>query len=167
MAKNKSTETDEPRTYEIFKIKSKSLHKEKDQWLLNVPVTEDVSPTNWVDITLPSGKLKSDPTKSNWYSKEVESEDDVPRSGNKGNEKGEKTLKIHIANEVGELHGITKGAGGGQEISITPHDLRDSIIRQGVIYASSKAADNKAKDNTREIPEVAGAENETEAQADL
>lgn len=119
-------------------------------WVLNVHVPESVSPTGYMNVTMPSGKLSSDPEgKKNLFFK-------TSYKDKEGNPV-EHANTYYIANEVGTLKGVATGskdqAGVGTEISISPADLRKAVIEQ------SKADSAKyAKNNQREVPDVAQTE---------
>lgn len=128
------------------------------EWILNVKVPETVSPTGYMNVSLPSGKLSTDPDgkKNQWFK--------TPRKDKEGNVM-EHSNMIYIANEVGELSGVATGRkdqdGVGTEIKISPQNLREAVITQS--RADMKAYNQKKAE--REIPEV-GAQAEA-AEQDL
>lgn len=115
-------------------------------WFLNVHVPERVSPTGYMNVALPVGKLSTDPNgRKNLFFKN-------PYKDKAGNEVKHKNI-YYIANEVGELKcvatGTTGNPGVGTEISISPMDLRKAIIEQSRADAAAYA-----KSRQREVPEV-------------
>lgn len=129
-------------------------------WLLNVKVPETISPTGYMNVTLPDGKLSTDPEgkKNQWFK--------TPRKDKEGNAV-EHSSMVYIANEVGELSCVATGRkdqdGVGTEIRISPQDLRAAVITQSKAdmdaYHQRKAAE-------REVPDV-GTQAEASAEQDL
>lgn len=125
-------------------------------WVLNVKVPESVSPTGYMNVSLPTGKLSSDPNgKKNLFFKN-------PYKDKEGNAVEHKNV-YYIANEVGELKCVATGATGkpgvGTEISISPMDLRTAIIEQSKADAAAYA-----KSREREVPEVESQASEAQAE---
>lgn len=122
-------------------------------WLLNVKVPETISPTGYMNVTLPDGKLSTDPEgkKNQWFK--------TPRKDKEGNAV-EHSSMVYIANEVGELSCVVTGRkdqdGVGTEIKISPQDLRAAVITQS--KADMEAWREKKAE--REVPDV-----ETQAEA--
>lgn len=115
-------------------------------WKLNVKVPESVSPTGYMNVMLPTGKLSTDPNgRKNLFFKN-------PCKDKDGNEIAHK-FTYYIANEVNELKCVATGAAGkpgvGTEISISPMDLRKAVIEQSKADAAAYA-----KSREREVPEV-------------
>lgn len=133
-------------------------NEDAKEWILNVKVPETVSPTGYMNVSLPSGKLSTDPDgkKNQWFK--------TPRKDKEGNVM-EHSNMIYIANEVGELSGVATGRkdqdGVGTEIKISPQNLREAVIAQS--RADMEAYNQKKAE--REIPEV-GAQAEA-AEQDL
>lgn len=124
-------------------------------WILNVKVPESVSPTGYMNVTMPTGKLSSDPNgKKNLFFKN-------PYKDKEGNPVDHKNVYF-IANEV-ELKAVATGKQGqegvGTEITLSPMDLRKAVIEQ-----SKADAAKYAKSSKREVPEVPQTESEAEAE---
>ncbi len=153
--------------YTSFKISNAKLRKTKDKetnedvWTLNTRVPEDVSPTGWANITLPAGKLASDPEgkKSNWFKKD---EPAVEGQNAKST--------IYIANGI-ELTGTIAGKKGADpkvdELigkstlkPVTALEVRNAVID------NAKAYQQQNQGKTREIPEV-GTEAEAQNEAQM
>ena len=139
-------------------ISARTNDNAKD-WILNVKVPETVSPTGYMNVSLPNGKLSTDPEgkKNQWFK--------TPRKDKEGNVM-EHSNMIYIANEVGELSGVATGRkdqdGVGTKINITPQDLREAVITQS---KADMAAYNQKKAE-REVPNVE-AQTEASAEQDL
>ena len=126
-------------------------------WILNVKVPESVSPTGYMNVTMPTGKLSSDPDgKKNLFFKN-------PYKDKEGNPVDHKNVYF-IANEV-ELKAVATGKQGqegvGTEITLSPMDLRKAVIEQ-----SKADAAKYAKSREREVPEVPQTESEAEAEVE-
>lgn len=127
--------------YTSFRIQNKNLRKDKEgNWRLNVNVPETVSPTGWMNVDLPVGKLADDNNKSLWFKK---------AHVNKDESVSEKVSDFYIANEIKELNCVSAGKeGAGKKITISPADLRSAVIEQDT---ANKAAQATAG---RETPSV-------------